>query len=555
VPTLWFEDSNIGLPGGTTPDWEQTFTEPEKWSQTLQALDTYSINNDGHLIDPNDPVPDSFLRDHLVPTLNRYQVSLALGTGAATWMNYNMERFGVTAEQILDPYRDLIDKLRSYGARLNQVTLFAVLCAPLEVDGQTIDYPMEQRIQDAVDYARYMTSHFPDLRIGILDYLPTQGQPYREPYAQLRDALAAEGIELDHIHLAVPAGVAFHNAWGMSWAKAVDVQAYVQQELGLKFGATLTSDEGGYQSGEYFHNQTIEALRAYQQAVADSSYPDEFPDRYLLTSWYPYPGRSLPESPVDPSVYTTTRTALAMGRELDDDEEWHHIFPIAVESRTSAEGYDPWNLLNGRGLIDRENTPTTQCQWISEPYVDANEWVKVEFCRPQVLDALRVWNLNGATVEIDQNGVSIMDIYTSVSGIGNPVDNPDQWQWLDSPGLDIAASEGDDPGQLIDLPNREALAAALVLRENYGGDHIGLGELRFLAETDTTVAGNDRPWFDPLPDVVLDGWNWDLPLSGIVAGCGEQQPLKVTATGTNPNLYVGIDYQSPDTTGDTAWIR
>ena len=551
APTLWFEDNNLGQPGGTTPDWEQTFTQPEQWAYALQALDTYGINNDWHLINSNDPVPDSFLRDHLVPTLERNHVSLALDTGPATWMSHNLQQSGLTVEQFLQPYGDLIEKLRSYGARVDQVTLSFPLCAPLLSNGQEIEYSMEQRIQDVVNYSRYMTARFPDLRIGIIDYLPTHGLPYRTPYAQLRDAMAAEGILLDHIHLVVPAGVAFNQTWGMSWDKAVEVQAYVQQELGLKFGVTLTSDEGGYQSGEFFHNQTIEALGAYQQAVADSADPGEHPERFVAISWYPYPDRSLPEFS---DTYTTTHVVRSLGWQLYDVEEVRQILPTRVEASSTAPGYDPWDAVNGHGLIDRQHTDDHTKQWKSGRATQVDEWFKVQFCQQYTLDAMRFWNFNGATAAEDSNGIGLFDIYASQSGYGNPVDDPQDWQLLIQGWQpDRAVSLGDDPGQFIDLPDATAAAVALVARQNLGGSDFGIAEMRFFTAADLATPGESYPWLNSIEDVVIpeNAVGYQVALDGIKLGCDDDRPLTVHATSDNPDLLPDPQaiYTDPDTTG------
>ncbi len=55
----------------------------------------------------------------------------------------------------------------------------SVLSKPLRENGQVVEYPMQQRIRDVVEYVKMARGQLPDVEIGIIDALPSKGQDYQ----------------------------------------------------------------------------------------------------------------------------------------------------------------------------------------------------------------------------------------------------------------------------------------------------------------------------------------------------------------------------------------
>jgi hypothetical protein len=316
--SLWYEDNNMGTAGGMPPDFKEKFYQPEAWTRAREAIDVYYIRA-STLLKPENSLDDSFLENSFVPVLEESNVEIALDAGGANFLRSPRSSGGgrITREIAL------IEKLEAIGGRVGYVALQSVLSKPLWIKGQVVDYPMQQRIHDVVEYAKIARERLPDVEIGIIDALPTKGRDYRDPYGQLAAALGEDGLELDFIHLDCPYE---HPQQGVriTWEVVKEVESFVKQEIGARFGLICTSRTGGEESDEAWNDNVLDVPRQYAKVNGN-------PDEYVIMSWFPHPGYSIPES-AGPDRFPDTKTVVSFAHELDH---------CAERRGSAAEGLPP----------------------------------------------------------------------------------------------------------------------------------------------------------------------------------------------------------------------
>jgi hypothetical protein len=289
---IWFEDNNMGRAGGTPPDLKERFMKPETWAQAREIIEVYYIRSNTFWR-PENGLDDEFIQKHFIPVLNQSNIEIAIDSGGATWSSAKDKN---NHSEI-----DLIRKLKSFGGKVNYVGLQSVLSKPLTENGRKVEYPMEQRINDVVKFSQLLKKNFPDIKIGIIDALPTKGLPYKEEYKQLADAMRANKLELDFIHLDCPYE---HPQSGqrITWEGVKEVENYVKDVIGTKFGMIATSKLGaGDTSDELFHRNVMDIPNQMHKVGAN-------PNHYVMMSWFPYPQTSIPDNAAEgkyPSLKTT----------------------------------------------------------------------------------------------------------------------------------------------------------------------------------------------------------------------------------------------------------
>lgn len=294
---IWYEDNNLGKPGGMPPDFASKFGQTESFNQASQYLRVYMVRT--NVLDAMD---DEFLAGLFHPYLTRNNIKLALDAAGATWMQAS-GRKTVTSREIR-----LLERLKRLGMQVDYVSLQSVLSKPLVIDGVTVDYPMSKRIKDTVTYAKSVRKIYPQAQFGIIDALPSHGKDYRQPYLMLRDAMAAEKMALSYIHLDMPFDIPREQSLGITWQLVRDVESYVEDFLGLRFGLLTTSSKGGRISSKVFHERVLAAQECYS-GVGGS------PGDLIIASWFPSPQTTIPETATGDD-YPAMRTVLEFGRQL-----------------------------------------------------------------------------------------------------------------------------------------------------------------------------------------------------------------------------------------------
>ena len=325
---IWYEDNNMAVAGGSPADFYSKFLEPDTWANARKVIDVYYVR--ANVLEAG--ADDNFLQKYFIPVLAKSHVELALDVGSATFLNSDY------AGNIGAAYNDvaLIRRIEALGGHVDYIGLQSTLSKPLVVDGQKVDYPMATRIKDAVDYATLIKENFPDIKMGLIDALPTKGLDYQGPYQDLVDAFTDAGLSLDFIHLdnqyqLAQAGVT------TSWAKIKQVEAYVKDTLHVHFGLVATDRAAGYTSDEAYHDAVLDVPVQYQKAGGS-------PDEYVIMSWYPHPALTVPEFAPD-GQYPAMKTVLDFYAELAGCG-WHPAAPDMSGTR-DCRGTGPFSAAAG----------------------------------------------------------------------------------------------------------------------------------------------------------------------------------------------------------------
>jgi len=291
---LWYEDNNLGRGGGMPPDFIEKFRRPETFSQATRHIRVYLMR--AVVLRKLD---DEFLSTLLIPYLEKNNIKLAINAGGATWGR----------ERARDRDMQLFERLKRLGARVDYISLQSVLSKPMRKMGEEWTYPMSKRIEAVVAYTRAAKAVFPQAEIGIIDALPSHGRDYRQPYRELRDAMARGGFRLSFVHLDMPFEIPAERLYGINWRTVREVERYVENGLGVRFGFFATSRNGGHRSSKAFHDNVMAAL----ECVSGSG---GTPGDFIVASWFPHPRTTIPEDATG-NDYPAMRTVLAFGRRLE----------------------------------------------------------------------------------------------------------------------------------------------------------------------------------------------------------------------------------------------
>ncbi|MDQ3637053.1 MAG: hypothetical protein M3426_03535 [Actinomycetota bacterium] len=300
---LWYEDNNMGTAGGMPPDFKEKFYRPDLWAGAREAIDVYYVRATT-LLNPENGLDDSFLEKNFVPVLEESGVEIALDAVEANFLRARP----APADERIEREISLVEKLGAMGGRVGYVALQSVLSKPLREKGRVVEYPMQQRIEDVVEYAKTARERLPDVEIGIIDALPTKGLDYRDPYGRLAAALSEEDPELKFVHLDCPYEHPQEGA-RITWEGVKEVESFVKTDIGARFDFICTSRTGGEASDEAWNDNVLDAPRQYA-SVGGS------PDEYVVMSWFPHPGSTIPEA-VGPGRFSDTKTVLSFARELE----------------------------------------------------------------------------------------------------------------------------------------------------------------------------------------------------------------------------------------------
>lgn len=294
---IWYEDNNLGRPDGMPPDFAEKFRHPEEFSQASHYIHVYLVR--ANVLGVMD---DEFLSNLFHPYLDRNHIKLAIDAVGATWSQ------APGRQEIAPGEIRFLERLKQLGIQVDYISLQSVLSKPLVINGVTVDYPLSKRIEDVVAYSKAARAVYPQVKIGIIDALPSHGEEYRQPYQMLKDALAREAIALSYIHLDMPFDIPKEQWHGITWQQARDVESYVE-DLGVRFGFITTSNKGGTISSKAFNDRVLAAQKCYEGIGGT-------PGDFIISSWFPYPQTTIPET-AGGNDYPAMRTVLEFGRQLE----------------------------------------------------------------------------------------------------------------------------------------------------------------------------------------------------------------------------------------------
>jgi hypothetical protein len=300
---IWYEDNNLGHGGGMPPDFIEKFQQPDSFKQATKYINVYVMR--ATVLQRMD---DAFFTTLLLPYLQKNNIKLALNAAGGTWAGANPRRRKFFDEEI-----ELLKRIKGLGGRVDYISLQSVLSKPLRQAGAEVEFPLEKRIDGAVDYARAAVEVFPQAQIGIIDALPTKGQDYKTAYRKLVAAMARDKIKFSYIHLDAPFDVAKNGHNGLSWDSLRDVERFVEDDLKIAFGLFATSRNGGMRSSQSYFQGTVGTLNCFSGSGGT-------PREYVVASWFPFPEKSIPDTATG-SDYPTMRVVLEFGRRLEQIEK------------------------------------------------------------------------------------------------------------------------------------------------------------------------------------------------------------------------------------------
>jgi hypothetical protein len=287
----WFEDSNLGTNGGIPPDFSSRFEaiHVPSWSNSLETMEVYYLR---YATYRDHLVSNSELKTRMADVFNAYGIKVALDDTEPTWGH---AKAGFSTPDYQDSI-DALQDLENHGWNLCAVGMQSVLSKPWSGG----DYDMSWRILDVVEYIKQVKPHFPDLEYGVIDALPVKGLEYKSHYADLKNAVEAEGYTLDFFEQDFPIDKLLTGE--RTYEEIVDAERFARHALGCKSGLFLTSSRGGEASDELWRSDVISGLDQYLLNGAA-------PERITLSAWTPYPVYTAPDEP-DPAVNINGSTML-----------------------------------------------------------------------------------------------------------------------------------------------------------------------------------------------------------------------------------------------------
>jgi hypothetical protein len=293
---IWYEDNNLGRAGRIPADFIDKFNHPESFAKATHFINVYMLRANvlEHLGDP-------FLSTRFIPFLKKNGIKLAIDAGGATWTQVK-NRTAISNNEV-----NQLKRLKQLGAEVSYISLQSALGKMPK--GKDADYPMNKRLEDVVAYSKIVHEIYPQAMIGIIDGLLANGNEYKEPYRLAKDALAKAGIQLAYIHLDIPFDFPKTQKRNITWEKVRDVEVYVEDVLGIKFGILAFSRIGGELSDKEFRDRAIASMQCYAGIGGT-------PSAYLIMSWFTHPTQTIPEN-ASGDDYPAMRTVLDFGYELE----------------------------------------------------------------------------------------------------------------------------------------------------------------------------------------------------------------------------------------------
>ena len=301
---IWYEDNNMAIAGGIPKDFKDKFNDPDTWGEARKYIKVYFLRV--NMFTPGNNLTDDFVKGRMLPLLRESNIHIGLDALGGTMMARELRRKAFEMEIAL------IEKLNQMGGTVEYVSLQSLLSKTIDEDGKEAVYPIEQRISDAITYASVLKKKFPWIKVGIIDALPSHGREYKGPYARLAKAFSDNGLKLAYVDLDLPYELVKDRLSNLRWSKIKEVELFVQNQLGARFGLICTSRNGGYNSDRAFHMHALAEMSEYMNSGGN-------PDHFTIMSWFPHPAYTVPDTSSG-NHYPVMRTILEFGRLLDQSQ-------------------------------------------------------------------------------------------------------------------------------------------------------------------------------------------------------------------------------------------
>ena len=324
---LWYNPSNAHIAGGLLPDFFELFEQAQLWSSARSKTGVFFMRASS-LKKLNDT---DFIESKLVPSLQDWNLRLALDVGGATWA-----KCWSNSAAKLNPDVTMIERIIDAGGTVEFLALQSVLSKPLpsplpaSMQANCPPYTMQDRFEDVAWYVASMKALFPDLKIGIIDALLAHGDDAQGIYTDLVEHLDQQGLKIDFILFDHP----YHHgesSGGSSWASLAALETYVRDDLGLNVGLYHVSSTGAASSEQQFYHDVIASHDNYDAAGGR-------PDYHVISSWWENPTAELPEDAPDPS-YPLTKVLDHMGTSIIASNRTPMGHMGTVNSQGFAQGW------------------------------------------------------------------------------------------------------------------------------------------------------------------------------------------------------------------------
>jgi len=231
----------------------------------------------------------------MLKVLQKSNIKLALDVRGATLSNMNAKRKKIRFKEL-----KLIDKLEKMGAHIDSINFQSALSKSVKFAShkdKVYAYPLKQRIDDIVSYAKTVHQKYPHIKFGLIDALLAKGYPYQTSYQKLVQNMQKEHLTLHHIILDLPYNFIEKHRKGITWEQVINVEKYVRNDLHLKYGKIFHDAKAGKRSDQLFFTKVMQMATRYKKEGGD-------PDYCLLMSWYPHPAHTIPETEKYTEMYT-----------------------------------------------------------------------------------------------------------------------------------------------------------------------------------------------------------------------------------------------------------
>lgn len=303
-PQVWFGINGRSVQRSYPSDYSKLFLQPSLWADSFSNLSTFVFNQSAYTM--TNTMEPTFIKNNIAPLLKEKEVSF--DTITPSFMS--CRRASISDQVLAD--KNQIQKLMDNGVKVTSIKMQSSLAKPVpdSLKSRCTNYTLAQRINDMVTYAQAMHKFFPDVEFGVVD--PTAahellGNDWKSVLAQTQQRFNAAGEKLSFLILDRQYD---YNEFGTSsfssLEKVKELETYLRDELGIKFGMILTASDRVVTSNKAYYDYSYKYLDEYIKIGGS-------PDFYFVESWQKYPENVVPETG---STYSHTQALLRIQNKI-----------------------------------------------------------------------------------------------------------------------------------------------------------------------------------------------------------------------------------------------
>jgi hypothetical protein len=303
TPKIWFMiPTKSNYNNELVSDYKRLFTNPEQWQESRKTIDTFFFGLTQRQSDVFEP---SFLKNKVIPLFKEEGIKIGFDSGVATWLTCRKEQ----GQRNIQNDLDMIKRVQDAGGTVTYIRLQSTLGkpAPDNIADNCPNYSIDDRIDDAVRYITSIHAVYPDIKMGLVDATAAhilkeragiEGS-YKNTFTKLQKALKTKNdrIEFFLLDTSVENAMGLKNPGVLEYDQVLELERFIQNDLGIQFGILVLSYEGGQNNEKLFYERTDTFMKEYKRRGGN-------PDIYFPESWYRYPWKALPENSTDTYPHT-----------------------------------------------------------------------------------------------------------------------------------------------------------------------------------------------------------------------------------------------------------